>query len=95
MRLLFSSSAGLDKHKYQLLFHINTCSFLKKNFNLDHIPKSTNEVFNIIVVSETIIITKQTSVTTNINLQIFFEFIPTESSAGETYLYIATKPHND
>ena len=33
--------------------------------------------------------------TTNINLQFFFEFIPTESSAGETCLYIATKPHND
>ena len=70
--------------------------FFKKTLILTIFPKAQIKYLTyIIVVSETIIITKQTSMTTNINLQIFFEFIPTESSAGETCQYIATKPHND
>ena len=72
------------------MFHINACS-LNKNFDdLDHLLKCTNKVFGIIAVSETRI-TKQTSLTTNINLKHYAcEFIPTESSAGGTLLYIAS-----
>ena len=48
------------------------------------------KVFDIIVVSETRI-TKQTSLTTNINLKNYaIEFTPTESSAGGTLLYIVS-----
>ena len=60
---------------------------------------STNNVFDIIAVTETRI-TKQTSLTTNINLRNYaIEFTPTESSAGGTLLYIAShlsyKPRSD
>ena len=58
-----------DKHRSLALFHINACS-LNKNFDdLDHLPKCKKKVFDIIVVSETRI-TKQTSLTTNINLKL-------------------------
>ena len=68
-----------DKHKSLALFHINACS-LNKNFDdLDHLLKCTNKVFNIIAVSETRI-TKQTSLTSNINLKNYaIEFTHTES----------------
>ena len=88
-----------DEHKSLTLFHINTCS-LNKNFDdFDHLLKYTNKVFDIIVVSETKI-TKQTFLTTNINLKNYaIEFTPTESSAGGMLLYIAShlfyKPHPD
>ena len=79
-----------DKHKSLALCHINGCS-LNKNFDdIDHLLKCTNKVFDIIAVSETRI-TKQTSLTSNINLKNYaIEFTPTESSAGGTFLYIAT-----
>ena len=73
---------------------------LNKNFdNLEHLLKCTNKVFDIITVTETRI-TKQTSLTTNINLRNYaIEFTPTESSSGGTLLYIAShlsyKPHPD
>ena len=78
-----------NKQKSLALFHVNACS-LNKNFDdLDHLLKCTNKVFDIIAVTETRII-KQTSLTTNINLINYaIEFIPTESSAGGTILYIA------
>ena len=88
-----------NKHKSLALFHINACS-LNKNFDdLDHLFKRTNKVFDIVVVTETRI-TKQTSLTTNINLRNYaIEFTPTESSAGGTLLYIAShlscKPRPD
>ena len=88
-----------NKHKSLALFHINTCS-LNKNFDyLDHLLKCTYQVFDIITVTETRI-TKQTSLTTNINLRNYaIEFTPTESSAGRTLLYIAShlsyKPRPD
>ena len=88
-----------NKHKSLALFHINACS-LNKNFDdLEHLLKCTNKVFDIIAVTETRI-TKQTSLTTNINLRNYaIEFTPTESSAGGTLLYIAShlsyKPHPD
>ena len=81
------------------LFHINACS-LNKNFDdLDHLLKCTNKVFDKIAVTKTRI-TKQTSLTTNINLRNYAtEFIPTESSAGGALLYIANhlsyKPRPD
>ena len=88
-----------NKQKSLALFHINACS-LNKNFDdLDHLLKCTNKVFSIIAVTETRI-TKQTSLTTNINLRNYaIEFTPTESTAGGTLLYIAShlsyKPRPD
>ena len=78
-----------NKNKSLALFHINACS-LNKNFDdLEHLLKCTNKVFDIIAVTETRI-TKQTSLTTNINLRKYaIEFTLTESSAGSTLLYIA------
>ena len=66
-------------------------AFFNKSFDhLDHLLKCTNKIFDIIAVSE-IRITKQTSLTTNINLQNYaIEFTPTESSAGATLFYIAS-----
>ena len=79
-----------DKHKSLALFHIYACS-LNKNFDdLNHLLKCTNTVFDIIAISETRI-TKQTSLTTNINLENYtIEFTPTEYSAGGTLLYNAS-----
>ena len=79
-----------NKHKSLALFDINACS-LNKNFDdLDHLLKCANKVFDIVAVTETRI-TKQTSLTTNINLRHYdIEFTPTESSAGGTLLYIAS-----
>ena len=76
-----------DKHKSLALFHINACS-LNKNFDdLDHLLTCKNKVFDTLAVSEARI-TKETSLTTNINLKKYaIEFIPTESSA-----YIASHP---
>ena len=88
-----------NKHKSLALFHINACS-LNKNFDdLDHLLKCTNKVFDIIAVTETRI-TKQTSLTININPRNYIiEFTPTESSAGGMLLYIAShlsyKPRPD
>ena len=82
-----------------MIFHINACS-LNKNFDvLDHLLKSTNKVFDIIAVSETID-TKETSLTTNTNLKsCTIEFTCTESSAAATLLYnsshLSYKPHPD
>ena len=68
-----------NKQKSLALFH-NACS-LNKNFDdLDHLLKCTNKVFDIIAVTETRI-TKQTSLTTNVNLRNYaIEFTPTESN---------------
>ena len=79
-----------NKNKSLALFHINACS-LNKNFDdLDHLLKCTNKIFDIIAVTETRI-TKQTSLTANINLRNYaIGFTPTESSAVGKLLYIAS-----
>ena len=78
-----------NKHKSLALSHINVSSLNKNFHDLDHLLKCTNKVFDIVAVTETRI-TKQTSLTTNINLRNYaIEFTPTESSAGGTLLYIA------
>ena len=88
-----------NKHKSQPYSKLMHCS-LNKNFDdLGHLLKCTNKVFDIIAVTETRI-TKQTSLTTNINLRNYaIKFTPTESSAANTLLYIAShlpyNPHPD
>ena len=77
----------------------SACSLNKSFDDLDHLLKCKNKVFDIIAVIETRI-TKQTSLTSNINLKkCAIEFTPTESSAGDTLLYIAShlsyKPRPD
>ena len=64
---------------------------LNKNFDDHyHLLKCTNKVFDIIAVSETRI-TKETSLTININLKNYsIEFTPTDSSAGDMLLYIVS-----
>ena len=86
-------------NKSPSLFHINACS-LNKNFDdLQHLLSCTKKNFDIIAISETRI-TKQVSLLNNLNLNNYsFEFTPTETSAGDTLLYIANhqsyKCHND
>ena len=73
---------------------------MSKTFHgLEDLLKCTNKIFDIVLVSETRI-TKKTSLNSNINLQNYsFEFMPTESNAGGTLLYIANhwshKPRTD
>ena len=64
---------------------------LNKNFDDHyHLLKCKNKVFDIIAVSETRI-TKETSLTININLKNYsIEFTPTDSSAGDMLLYIVS-----
>ena len=86
-----------DKYKSLSLLHINACSLNRNLSRWPNLLKCTKKIFDIIAVSETRI-TKQTSLTTNINLKNYaIEFTPTESSAGGTLLYIAChlsyKPH--
>ena len=77
------------KNKSLSLFHINACS-LHKTFNdLQHLLSCNKTKFDIIAISETRI-TKQVSLSNNLNLNNYsFEFTPTETSAGVTLLYIA------
>ena len=88
-----------EKNKSLSLFHINACS-LSKNFDdFEHLLKCTNKVFDIVAVSQTRI-TRNTSLTSNINFQNYsFEFTQTESNAEGTLLYIANhlsyKPRTD
>ena len=86
------------KEKSLSFFHINACS-LNKNFDdLAYLLKCTNKNFDIIAVSETRI-SKKTSTTSNVKLNISFESTPTESSAGGRMLYISNclsyKPRTD
>ena len=72
---------------------------MTKKVYFDHLLKCINKVFDIIAASETRI-TKQTPLTTNINLKNYvIEFTPTEPSAGGMLLYIAShlsyKPRPD
>ena len=78
-----------NKNSCLSLFHINTCS-LNKNFeDLEYLIKSTNINFDIIAILETGIL-KDTNIMKNINTpNFYFEFTPTESTAGGSLLYIA------
>ena len=76
------------KNKLLSLFHINACSLNKTFDDLQHLLNCTKIFFDIIAISETRI-TKQVSLSNNLNLSNYsFEFTPTETSAGVT-LYIA------
>ena len=77
------------KNKSISLFHINAC-LLNKNFDdLQHLPSCNKNVFDIIAISETRI-TKNVSLLNNLNFNNYsFEFTPTETSAGGTFLYIS------
>ena len=77
------------KNKSLFLFHINTC-FLNKTFDdLQHLQSCTQKNFDIIAISETRI-TKNIFSLNNLNLNNYsIEFTPTETSAGDTLLYIA------
>ena len=78
-----------NKEKCLSLFHINPCS-LSTNFDeLQHLLKSTNKSFDVIVIIETRI-RKYVSLTSNLSLNNYsLELTPTESSTGGTLLYIA------
>ena len=67
-----------NKNSCLSLFHNNTCS-LNKNFeDLESLIKSTNISFDIMAISETMIL-KDTNIRKNINTPNFsFEFTPTE-----------------
>ena len=76
------------KNKSLSLFHVNARS-LNKNFDdLQHLLSCTKTKFDIIAISETRI-TKQVSLSNNLNFNYSFEFTTTETSAGGTLLYIA------
>ena len=88
-----------NKSKSLSSFHINACSLSKKFDNLQHLLSWTNKNFDIIATTETRI-TKNISIANNLNIKNYStEFIPTESSAGGTLLYIANhlsyKPRQD
>ena len=76
-----------QKNKSLSLFHINACS-LNKNFDdLQHLLTCTKKIFDIIPISETRI-TKQVSLLNNLGLNNYsFEFTPTETSLGRTFLH--------
>ena len=82
------------KNKLLSLFHINACS-LNKNFDdLQHLLNCTNFFwYSETKISETKI-TKQVSLSNNLNLNYCFEFTPTETSTGGTLLYIANHLSN-
>ena len=79
----------LHKNKSLSPFHINACT-LNNNFDdLQHLRSCTQKKFDIIAISETRV-TKNISLLNNLNFNNYsFEFTPTESSAGDTLLYIA------
>ena len=79
----------LNKEKCLSLFHVNTCSLSKKFDELQHLLKINNKNFNVIAITETRI-REDVTITSNLSLNNYcMEFIPTESSAGGTLLYIA------
>ena len=77
------------KNKSLSLFHINAYSLNKHFDDLQHLLNCTKICFDIIAISEPRV-TKQDSLLNNLNLNSYsFEFTPTETSAGDTLLYIA------
>ena len=77
-----------NKNKSMSLFPINVFSLNKYFDDLQHLLSYTENNFHIIAITETKI-TKQVSLSNNLNLNNFFyEFIPMETSAGGTLLCI-------
>ena len=77
------------KNKSLSLFYINACSLNKHFDDLQHFLSCTEQIFEIIAITETRI-TKNVSLLNNLNLNNYsFEFTPTETSACGTLLYIA------
>ena len=81
------------------LFHINACSISETFDDLEHLPKCIKKVLDVLAVSKTMI-TKEISLTSNINFQNYhFKFTSIESNAWGTLLYIANhlfyKLHTD
>ena len=78
-----------NKESSLCLLGINKCFSLKDFEDLEYLLKATNTNFDIIAISE-IMILKNTDIGKNINIPNFsYEFTPTESTAGRTLLYIA------
>ena len=71
------------------LFYLNTCSLNKSFDDLEYIIKTTNQIFDVIAISES---RSKSSmyITTNIDLTNYsIEYTQTESHAGGTLLYIS------
>ena len=77
------------KKKSLFLLHVNAC-FLNKNFyHQRHLFSCTKKNFGIIGISERRI-PKQVSLLNNLNVTNYsFDFTQTETSSGDTLLYIA------
>ena len=72
------------------IFYINSYSLNKSFLELENLLQSTNIQFDVIAITETAIL-KNLSIIKNIELSYnFFEYGPTEYSAGGTILYAAT-----
>ena len=79
----------LHKNKSLSLFHINAFSLDKYFDNLQYLLSSTEEIFDVIAISETRI-TKKVSLSNNLNLNKYsLEFTPAETSADGIFIYIA------
>ena len=77
-----------NKNKSMSLFPINVFSLNKYFDDLQHLLSYTENNFHILAITETKI-TKQVSLSNNLNLNNFFyEFTPMETSAGGTLLCI-------
>ena len=78
-----------NKNKSLSPFHINACTLNESFDNLQHLLSCTRNNFDITGATETRI-TKQVSLLNNLNLNNYSnEFTPTETTAGDTLLYIA------
>ena len=79
----------LHKNKSLSLFHINAFSLDKYFDNLQYLLSSTEEIFDVIAISETRI-TKKVSLSNNLNLNKYsLEFTPAETSVDGIFIYIA------
>ena len=75
----------------QSLFHINSCSSNKNFEDLEHLLKATNKTFDVIAIYQLRIL-KDLHFSKNINMyNQSFKFIPAESHAGGTLLYVKNK----
>ena len=80
-----------NKENFLSLFHINSFSLNKSFEEFENLLQSTNIDFDLIAITGTRI-PKNVSVTQNSVLNNYsFEDAPTESSAGDTFLYIANR----
>ena len=76
-----------QKNKLLSLFHINACSINKNFHDLQHLLTCTKKID---IIASGTRITKQVSLLNSLNINNYsFKFTPTETSAGDTLLYIA------